>query len=133
MVCDFQGMITAANPAVTRILGWEEDDFVGHNILTFIHPEDLERSRAQLGRLLEGQPMLGFENRFRARSGDHRVIAWAGVPEAGRIHSVRRDMPGGYHTQFAADDVAEGAIYDRAVYIYTMGRMSRDELGRSGR
>jgi PAS domain S-box-containing protein len=92
VVCDFQGMITAANPAVTRILGWEEDDFVGHNILTFIHPEDLERSRAQLGRLLEGQPMLGFENRFRARSGDHRVIAWAGVPEAGRIHSVGRDM-----------------------------------------
>jgi SAM-dependent methyltransferase len=32
-------------------------------------------------------------------------------------------MPGGYHTEFAADDVANGAIYDRAVYIYAMGRM----------
>jgi len=92
VVCDFEGVITAVNPAVTRILGWEEDDFVGHNILTFIHPDDLERSRAQLGRLLEGQPMLGFENRFRAMSGGYRVIAWAGVPEAGRIHSVGRDM-----------------------------------------
>jgi PAS domain S-box-containing protein len=92
VVCDFQGEITAANPAVTRILGFAEAEFVGHNILTFIHPEDLERSRAQLSRLVEGLPMQGFENRFRAKSGGHRVIVWAGVPEAGRIHSVGRDM-----------------------------------------
>jgi SAM-dependent methyltransferase len=32
-------------------------------------------------------------------------------------------MPGGYHTEFAADDLANGAVYDRAVYIYAMGRM----------
>ncbi len=92
VVCDFQGTITAANPAVTRILGWNEDEYVGHNILDFIHPEDLERSRAQLGRLTEGQPMQSFENRFRTKAGGNRVIAWAGVPEAGRIHSIGRDM-----------------------------------------
>jgi PAS domain S-box-containing protein len=92
VVCDFHGEITAVNPAVTRILGWEEHEFVGHDILTFIHPADLERSRAQLGRLLEGQTMQGFENRFRTKTGGFRVIAWAGVPEAGRIHSVGRDM-----------------------------------------
>jgi PAS domain S-box-containing protein len=92
VVCDFQGVITAVNPAVTRILGWEEHEFVGHDILTFIHPDDVERSRTQLGRLLDGQTMQGFENRFRAKSGVTRVIAWAGVPEAGRIHSIGRDM-----------------------------------------
>jgi SAM-dependent methyltransferase len=32
-------------------------------------------------------------------------------------------MPGGYHTDFAVDDVANGAVYDTAVYIYAMGRM----------
>jgi PAS domain-containing protein len=36
--------------------------------------------------------MQSFENRFRAKSGGYRVIAWAGVPEAGRIHSIGRDM-----------------------------------------
>jgi PAS domain S-box-containing protein len=92
VVCDLAGLITAVNPAVTRILGWAEDEFAGHNILTFIHPDDLDRSRAQLGRLTEGQPMQGFENRFRAKDGGYRWIAWAGVPEAGRIHSIGRDM-----------------------------------------
>ena len=32
-------------------------------------------------------------------------------------------MPGGYHTEFAEEDIANGALYDRAVYIYAMGRM----------
>ncbi len=32
-------------------------------------------------------------------------------------------MPGGYHTEFVADDLSNGAVYDRAVYIYAMGRM----------
>lgn len=32
-------------------------------------------------------------------------------------------MPGGYHSEFTKDDVANGAVYDRAVYIYAMGRM----------
>lgn len=32
-------------------------------------------------------------------------------------------MPGGYHTEFTANDVANGAVYDRAVHIYAMGRM----------
>lgn len=32
-------------------------------------------------------------------------------------------MPGGYHGEFTGDDVANGAVYDRAVYVYAMGRM----------
>jgi PAS domain S-box-containing protein len=94
VVCDFVGTITAVNPAVTRILGWAQAEFVGQDILGFIHPADLARSRAQLGRLTEGHAMQGFENRFRTRDGGWRVIAWAGVPEAGRIHSIGRDMTG---------------------------------------
>jgi PAS domain S-box-containing protein len=92
VVCDFEGLITAVNPAVTRILGWEEDEFAGHMILNFIHPDDLERSHVQLNRLVEGQTMHAFENRFLAKDGSYRVIAWAGVPEGGRIHSIGRDM-----------------------------------------
>jgi ubiquinone/menaquinone biosynthesis C-methylase UbiE len=42
-------------------------------------------------------------------------------------------MPGGYHSEGAADDVAAGAVYDRAVYIYAMSRLGalNDDLGQS--
>ena len=32
-------------------------------------------------------------------------------------------QPGGYHTEYVENDVAQGAIYDRAVYIYAIGQM----------
>lgn len=35
-------------------------------------------------------------------------------------------QPGGYHTEVTEDDVAPGAIYDRAVFIYAMGQMGPD-------
>ena len=42
-------------------------------------------------------------------------------------------QPGGYHTEVTADDVAPGAVYDRAVFIYAMGQMGPDnaDMGRS--
>ncbi len=42
-------------------------------------------------------------------------------------------QPGGYHTELTQDDVAAGAWYDRAVYIYAMGRMGpfNDDIGNS--
>ncbi|WXL25946.1 class I SAM-dependent methyltransferase [Ectopseudomonas mendocina] len=42
-------------------------------------------------------------------------------------------MPGGYHSEFCQDDVAAGAVYDRAVYVYAMGRMGplNDDIGAS--
>ena len=35
-------------------------------------------------------------------------------------------QPGGYHTEYVDDDIAQGAIYDRAVYIYAMGQMGEN-------
>ncbi|MGI9229634.1 MAG: class I SAM-dependent methyltransferase, partial [Gammaproteobacteria bacterium] len=42
-------------------------------------------------------------------------------------------QPGGYHTEQTENDVVAGAIYDRAVYIYAMGRMGpfNDDMGAS--
>jgi ubiquinone/menaquinone biosynthesis C-methylase UbiE len=41
-------------------------------------------------------------------------------------------QPGGYHNEFADDDITAGAIYDRGVHIYLMGGMGpeNDSLGR---
>ena len=43
-------------------------------------------------------------------------------------------QPGGYHTEYIDGDVAQGAIYDRAVYLYAMGQMGRNnaDMGDSG-
>lgn len=42
-------------------------------------------------------------------------------------------QPGGYHTELDEDDVSAGAIYDRAVHIYAMGRLGplNDDMGQT--
>lgn len=42
-------------------------------------------------------------------------------------------MPGGYVNSLSDDDVAVGALYDRGVYLYSMGQMGpdNDDMGRS--
>ncbi len=35
-------------------------------------------------------------------------------------------QPGGYHTEYIENDVSQGAIYDRGVYIYAMGQTGVD-------
>ncbi len=52
------------------------------------------------------------------------------VPGYHTAHDIHQ-QPGGYHTEFTANDVAEGVIYDLAVPIYSLGLMgsANDALG----
>ena len=92
LVCTLDGTITAVNPSATRMLGWTEDEMVGHNLAEFIHPADLDRTRGEMTSLGEGISTLAFENRYRTRDGGYRLIAWTAVPDAGRVHAVGRDI-----------------------------------------
>jgi SAM-dependent methyltransferase len=42
-------------------------------------------------------------------------------------------MPGGYASEADGDDIVQGALYDRGVYLYAMGYMgpNNDDMGRS--
>ena len=92
LVAEFSGVITAVNPTATRLLGWTEDEIVGRNFLDLVHPDDQDATRAEVARLESGATTFAFENRYRTRDGDYRLLDWTAVPDAGRIHAVARDI-----------------------------------------
>lgn len=92
LVCTFEGAITAVNPSATRLLGWQEDEMVGEMLSQFIHPDDLGGTAAEISKLSAGATTLSFENRYRTRDGEYRLLDWTAVPDAGRIHAVGRDI-----------------------------------------
>jgi PAS domain S-box-containing protein len=92
LVCTFEGVITAVNPSARRLLGWDEEEMVGATLADFLHPEDLAQTAAEVGKLGDGETTLAFENRYRTKDGDYRLLAWTAVPEAERIHAVARDI-----------------------------------------
>jgi len=92
LVCDFEGIITAVNPSAERMLDWTEEQMVGRPIEDFVHPDDLEMTWREMSGLSVGTTTFAFENRYRTRQGDYRLLAWSAVPEGGRIHAVGRDI-----------------------------------------
>lgn len=92
LIAQMDGRIVAVNPAWTKILGWEESDIKGGALLNLIHPDDVENTRLEIGRMSEGNSVVQFENRYRRRDGGYSWIAWNAFPNENLIHAVGRDV-----------------------------------------
>jgi len=92
LVCDFNGVITAVNPSAERMLGWQEEEMVGRTLASFVHADDLETTSSEVSTLSGGDSTFAFENRYRTKDDEYRLLAWTAVPDAGRIHAIGRDV-----------------------------------------
>ncbi len=92
LVARFDGTIVAVNPAWATLLDWREAELVGHSLLAFIHPDDLDAFTVGAASLAKGGTLLRFGSRNRHRDGSYRWISWTAVPGEGLIHAVGRDF-----------------------------------------
>ncbi|MBU6266070.1 MAG: PAS domain-containing protein [Sphingomonadales bacterium] len=92
LVCDHAGRITAINPSGERLLGWPESEMIGRLLGDFVHPEDRDGTMAEFARVTNGATSQTFENRYRTRDGDYRLMAWTAVGDGSRVHGVGRDV-----------------------------------------
>jgi PAS domain S-box-containing protein len=92
VVANSRGKFLSVNPAWTATLGWPEADLVGNNCEWLLHPDDREKTRAELSRLAEGRRTLRFENRLRHKRGTFRWLSWTAVPDRRLIYAVARDI-----------------------------------------
>jgi PAS domain S-box-containing protein len=91
-VLNQDGFFETSNPAWQTVLGWSADELACTSIFDLIHPDDVARTRAALLPMRTDQPIVNFENRYRAKDGSYRCISWSGVPEAGRYYCSGRDI-----------------------------------------
>src|SRR5580704_11137046 len=70
------GIFEQVNPAFTRELGWTPEELLSRPFETFLHPEDVERTRAAFELLLKGETLQGFENRYVCKDGSVRWLEW---------------------------------------------------------
>lgn len=72
------------NPAVPVTLGYTRDELFSHPISYFMHPEDREMTLAQRAKLLKGESLLNFQNRYLAKNGNVIWLEWTSVFVPGR-------------------------------------------------
>jgi two-component system, cell cycle sensor histidine kinase and response regulator CckA len=94
-IAGIDGYFQRVNPAFERMLDYTADELVSRPYLDFVHPEDVPKTTAEATQLAGGEhPTARFENRYRARDGSYRSLAWTSVtvPVEGRIYAIARDV-----------------------------------------
>jgi len=104
VVTDSEGKYLSVNPAWTATLGWPDADLIGKTSEWLLHPDDREKTRAEIRHLAAGGRTSLFENRFRHRDGSYRWLSWKSAMDRGRIYAMARDVT---ELKEAEDDLRE--------------------------
>jgi len=93
-IADKQGICKKVNPAFLRTLGSEERELLSFPLLNFVHPDDIEPTRIQMNRAVQGEEVLNFENRYRHKDGHYIYLQWKSVfsEEDGFSYGIARDV-----------------------------------------
>lgn len=76
-VVDDSNNIVFVSDACHQLLGYQPQEMTGRPILGFIHPDDLEATRASAQRIMDGLPHNDFENRYIHKDGRVVHILWS--------------------------------------------------------
>ena len=76
-IADMDGHFRYLNPAWSAVLGRSLEELKARPFLDFVHPDDHESTRREVGKLAEGSDSILFENRYRHQDGrwwfEHRL------------------------------------------------------------
>jgi diguanylate cyclase (GGDEF)-like protein/PAS domain S-box-containing protein len=94
-VADINGNFIRVNPAFQKLLGFKTRDVVGTPYISYVHPDDVDRTILLTVELAEGKTAVGdFENRYRTADGSYRWLRWASTTdhERGLVYASARDV-----------------------------------------
>ncbi len=95
-IAGFDGFFKSLNPSFEKTLGFATEELMAKPFMEFIHPEDRQKTAAEVARLENREMCLAFENRYLCKDGDYKWLLWNAVaaPERGLIYAVARDITG---------------------------------------
>lgn len=75
-IAGFDGFYKVINHSFNRILGYTKKELLGNSLLTFVHPDDFEKSKKELESLSQGSTSSDFENRLITKNGSIVYFEW---------------------------------------------------------
>jgi PAS domain S-box-containing protein len=88
------GRLTDLNAAWERTLGYTLEEISSRPFLSFVHPDDREKTKRVFERLFAGEPVPLFENRYLHQDRTYRSLLWSAAldPGQGRVYGAARDI-----------------------------------------
>ena len=79
-IAGYDGYFKKINPAVSKTLGYSQEELFASPINFFVHPDDQALTSKHRKNLTEDQPLLNFENRYLTKSGKTIWLSWTSMP-----------------------------------------------------
>ncbi|MBN8861918.1 MAG: PAS domain S-box protein [Sphingobacteriales bacterium] len=88
------GYWKAVNQSVIDKLGYSEKELLAHPIDFFVHPDDLERTRARRDSLFKGNRLTDFQNRYITFTGEELWLEWSSIffPDQQLVFAIAKDI-----------------------------------------
>jgi PAS domain S-box-containing protein len=95
IIRDLDGRVLKASPSWFAGMGHRPEAMEGLPLLRLLHPEDLPGtldSVQEVERRKDGDPVVGFINRYQHGDGGYRTLEWRAQRSGDRIYGVARDV-----------------------------------------
>ncbi len=79
-IAGFDGYFRKINPAFIKLMGYTQEELFGSPISQFVHPLDKHNTAETRAKILEGIPLVHFQNRYITKSGEIVWLTWTSVP-----------------------------------------------------
>lgn len=79
-IAGYDGYFKKINSSVSKVLGYSEEELFSRPINDFVHPEDKFTTAKMREQIHQSKPLLNFENRYLAKSGETVWLSWTSMP-----------------------------------------------------
>jgi PAS domain S-box-containing protein len=79
LVVDRQGDLLRVSPSPVAILDYQPEEMIGRSGAEFIHPDDIESTRAEMRAARRGRVLCNFKTRYIHKNGRAVPLEWNGV------------------------------------------------------
>lgn len=79
-IAGFDGYFRRINPAVSKLLGYSNEELLSQPISNFVYHDDKIITKASRELVLNNIPLLNFENRYQTKDGKIVWLSWTSMP-----------------------------------------------------
>lgn len=80
-IAGYDGYFRRVNPAFIKLMGYTREELFASPISHFVHPEHKQNTAETRALILEGVPLLHFQNRYITKNGEIVWLTWTSIPE----------------------------------------------------
>ena len=91
-ILDLNGYFLKTNEAWKDILGYENKELEGKNILGFVHKDDISLTLEMMKKLRNFEKIDSYISRYKTKSGKYYHLEWRANPHEGKIYAAARDV-----------------------------------------